>query len=186
MRKYTSQENQKGGVDNMEDRQPCAKIGDIIQIRGYGNRKYEVFSVQYTKDVYPSEMFVDICYDTVSLDGSDFILAFQEDITVVNTPENVDYKRLEYLAEKSIEPFGDIFGGIFGGGFEIVASDDQFEKEGEEMPEEKTESIDDLLDELNDYKALIELFGEDYEDGDGYYKRKADECMTKLAKMTEK
>src|SRR5699024_7348318 len=100
-RKYTSQENQKGGVDNMEDRQPCAKIGDIIQIRGYGNRKYEVFSVQYTKDVYPSEMFVDICYDTVSLDGTDFILAFQEDITVVNTPENVDYKRLEYLAEKS-------------------------------------------------------------------------------------
>lgn len=177
---------------NEEMREPIAKIGDIIQIRGYGNRKYEVFSLQYAKDVFPTEMFIDICYDAVSLDGEDFIFAYQEDITVVQTPANVDYKRLEYLSEKSVNMNTDIMDDLLKG-FEIVpddAAENITAKETEEdeveanKEDDKPKNVDDLLDELIDYQELIRIVGEDYEDGDGYYRRKVDECMAKLAKMT--
>lgn len=169
----------------MIDRQPIAKIGDIIHIKGYGNRKYEIFSIQHTKDVFPTEAFVDICYDTVSIDGTEFNLAYQEDITVVTSPENVDYERLEYMSEKSLEDVGDTLEGILVG-YEIVASDIKaFGNKGYNDPskEDIGAEVDGLLDELSDCLQLIDMFGEDMYEGDGYYRMISEEIKSKLTKI---
>lgn len=180
MRRYTSQEIRREVGDNVNwQREPIAKIGDIIHIRGYGNKEFEVFSVQCTIDTFPTESYYDICYDVVSLNGEEYILAFQEDITVVESPLDVDYERLEYLSERSVEMDFERMNEILQG-FDLVPDDNHTEMEEDVVEESKTETVDDLLDKLNDYNELIATVGEDYEEGDGYYRRKVDDIKAKL------
>ena len=84
-------------------REPVAKLGDVIQIKGYGSRKFEVYAVYYSFDMDAVDMFEDIYYDVASLDGKEYLMAWQEDIVVLETPDIVDYERLETHASRTFE-----------------------------------------------------------------------------------
>src|SRR5690625_4853708 len=84
-------------------REPIARLGDIIQIKGYGSRKFEVFHVAYSYEVDAVEEFEEIFYDASEINGEEITMAWEEDITVLETPNEIDYDRLEELSAKSFE-----------------------------------------------------------------------------------
>lgn len=178
-----------------EPREPIAKLGDIVQIRGYGERKFEIFTLSYSMDMDAVDLFEDIYYDVAALDVPEYLLACQEDIIVVETPNEVDYDTLEeHSVQNNIETYS-YLSSIGLQGYEMVTGDtdevdDDNTEEGEIVPkqrkedEKESDKVDELLTELSDYYTLVGLVGEDYEDGDGYYKRKIDDVKAELAELT--
>lgn len=170
-------------------REPIARLGDIIQVKGYGSRKFEVFSVFYSLEVDAVEEFEEIFYDVSEIDGEELMMAWQEDIVVLETPHEVDYERLEELSAKMFEDVLESFD--ISMGFESTKRD-KAEKEASDMRKKAEEEqvradrIDYMLTLLSDYTALVELFGEDYEEGDKYFAKKIDHINAKLAELTRK
>lgn len=166
-------------------REPIARLGDIIQIKGYGSRKFEVFSVFYSLEVDAVEEFEEIFYDVSEINGEELLMAWQEDIVVLETPHEVDYERLEELSSKMFEDVLETFDITMG--FKSTKVD-KVEKEDADVPRNrsKADKIDTLLDELNRFRTLIKLLGEDEGDEDTYYRDKVDEIKAELAELTRK
>lgn len=173
-----------------EMREPVAKLGDIIQIRGYGSRKFEVFSISYTMDVDAVDIFEDVFYDVAALDSHDYMLACQDDIIVLETPIDVDYDRLEeYLVDQDYAQHM-MLKSLGLDGYDAPetisreeGSDVEKRKEGETKAETNAEKVDRLLMELYDSYTLVGIVGEDYEEGDGHYKRKIDAIEAELKEL---
>src|SRR5690625_2462400 len=129
-----------------EMREPIAKLGDIINVRGYGHRRFEVFAVNYEASMDAYESFEEVYYDVVSVDLADFMIAWQEDVLVVETPNEIDYDKLE---EYSAQDYYDIISTFTV--FEDVGKPKVTTSKGEDdVPRNrsKTDKIDVLLDEL--------------------------------------
>lgn len=178
-----------------EFREPIAKLGDIIQIRGYGSRKFEVFSISYAVDIDVIDMFEDVFYDVAALDSHDYMLACQEDIIVLETPTDVDYDRLEEYLVRQDYAESTILKSLGLDGYEVTEIDEQGSEQDNEQEEEgvvdkreeiesRTDKVDRLLTELYDYYTLIGLVGGDYEEGDGHYRRKIDDIEAELKELT--
>lgn len=169
-----------------EMREPIAKLGDIVNVRGYGHRRFEVFSVNYEAAMDAVESFEEIFYDVVSVDLADFMIAWQEDVTVVETPNEIDYEKLEGHSAQSyydiISSFTIDYNGLMGGN---KPKEQITKKEEVGVPKNRSKSdkIDVLLDELYDYQTTINIVGDDHEEGDGYYRDKVDEIKAELAAM---
>lgn len=170
-----------------EMREPIAKLGDIVNVRGYGHRRFEVFSVNYEAAMDAVESFEEVFYDVVSVDLADFMIAWQEDVTVVETPNEIDYEKLEGHSAQSyydiISSFTIDYNGLMGGN---KPKEQITKKEEVDVPKNRSKSdkIDVLLDELHRFQTLIEMMGEDDEDEDTYYRDRVDEIKAELAAMT--
>lgn len=152
-----------------------AKIGDIIVVDGYGAREFQVESYTHEIDYQPEYVAETIMYDITDLITHEFLIAYQEDISVVCRAENAD----EYLRGKSGHTAAKQAKEL---AEEIVATIDidaiVEETFAKAMPSIERR-IDEKLAEISDYKTLIEMFG----DEDGAYQSKIDEIKTRLAEL---
>lgn len=171
---------------NWEMREPIAKLGDIINVRGYGHRRFEVFAVNYEASMDAVESFEEVYYDVVSVDLADFIIARQEDVIVVETPNEIDYDKLEDYSAQGYYDIIPSFTIDISEYVDVGKPKESTNKEEVDVPRNrsKTDKIDALLDDLNRFKTLIEMMGEDDEDEDTYYRDRVDEINAELAVMT--
>ena len=161
-----------------------AEIGDIILVAGYPFQEFQVESFSHNLDYQKEYVDEDIMYDAADIASGEYLLALQEDITVIVKAEKAD----DYIKGKSGRHSGETpkdwsviladidFTGIADGG-----------KSGEATTgPTQDDRIDELLDELSDVNGLIELFGEHEDDDlqDRKYVLRKTEIEAKLIELT--
>ncbi len=131
-----------------------ANIGDIITVEGYELGIFQVESWTHEVDYQPDYIDETIIYDVTDMRNHQFLLAFQDDISVVCRADKAD----EYLRNLGIG--NDIpkldYGYMIDPVWAHIESMSSLREEAEAMankPKEitKEERIDRLLDEINDY-----------------------------------
>jgi hypothetical protein len=155
-----------------------ADFGDLVEVDGYPNRVFRVEGYRLITNCYPDEEYTEIVYDLVDAISGEWLEADAEDLTLLADAGQAD----EYLKTIDLRnyprPQAFMFFGIdFGNEMEAVSMAEKERpltpreksaKEAEErkkMRELKAEIIDELLDEMNDYKRLYAEFGdEEYND----------------------
>lgn len=179
--------------------EPKADIGDIVKIRGYDDLEYEVYSVVIEGEHNVIESFSEITYDVAAYASTGNLfneyevihrMVYEEDLFVIERPYKVDGRQMEeYLAQRDVNIFDTLFSlntKIFMNKFWEVDTMINQQPTQKELDDYANETIDELLTQLYDYKELQQMFGDDYEEGDGYYKRKIDDIKTELSKLTRK
>src|SRR5699024_2346481 len=161
-----------------------AEIGDIILVAGYPFQEFQVESFSHNLDYQKEYVDEDIMYDAADIASGEYLLAFQEDITVIVKADKAD----EYIADKSGRHSGETpkdWAGILADiDFTVIAD---VTKSGETTAEPSRDvRIDELLDELSDVNGLIELFGEHEDDEleDRKYVLRKTEIEAKLIELT--
>lgn len=176
-------ENNNGRIKNI------ASFGDLVYVAGYGDRIFTVESYSYSIQYYRHEAFEEIIYDLTDVDTLEYLIAYQEDITVICKASEAN----EYLAnmernitdEISQSPSPGIDGG-WPAGFEYVG-DMTFKPIGREASETMTgnkhnhrydrDYVDDLLTELSDKMTLLRMFDGD---GDDEFKERIEKRITEI------
>src|SRR5699024_4927410 len=74
-----------------------AEIGDIILVAGYAFQEGQDESFTHYLDYQKEYVDEDIMYDAADIASGEYLLAFQEDITVIVKADKAD----EYIADKS-------------------------------------------------------------------------------------
>lgn len=177
-----------------------ANIGDIVTVEGYELGVFQVES--WTHQVDHQSEFIDevIMYDVTDLKTYNFLIAFQEDISVICKADKAD----EYLRNLGINKpdsprtYGEEYSFMIDPVWEQIENMTFLKKEAEEMasstrgsgkPKEmsKQERINRFLDEINDYEELIRNFGDEAESGDDEYgERKAGEYRERIESAKRK
>lgn len=147
-----------------------ANLGDIITIGGYGEMLFRVFAKSYNEETNAYESYVDVFYDVISLETGEFLLADNEDITIIDSPSTVDTDTLKMHADDNSEAIKSIIETLGKYDHEIMYSssdenDDnigtEIDMSGHKIVDDDNSAIDKLLDEMNDWKELVKNFGED-------------------------
>ncbi|MED1742036.1 hypothetical protein P4U97_21500 [Bacillus swezeyi] len=160
-------------------------FGDLVAVDGYPDRIFFVDAWQNVQrfEERTTEEFVE--YDLTDAVHGECIVAYLEDIRLVCRKERVE----RFLDEVDYEIYPEPDGTAFHWteflpelpSVELASAfSEGLEKAGSEMAKEKSEKIDELLDELNDYKRLEAMYG------DAEYKTKQDEIKAKLKREVER
>ena len=147
-----------------------ANIGDIVLVAGYHGREFRVDSYTHEIDYQPDYTEEVILYDVSDVITGEYLLAYQEDISVIRRAGN----------EKSAPHASAIdtdFGWEYVGEMEYVREEDAPVRSKEIS---KQERIDRLLMEISDYGELIRNFG----DVDGDYQAKINKAKDRLRELT--
>ena len=162
-----------------------ANIGDIVIDANHPAREFQVDG--YSHEIYTDAdgQYEEITYDVYDVESCEFLIAFEEDLTVVVKAEMADdYLRSKYGINAS-KP-SDIERKIVGDIMKEFTAKEKALTEAKDIVN-KAESrqgkddIDTLLDEINDYKTLIKMFG----DEDKKYELAICEAKAKLKELTE-
>lgn len=145
-----------------------ANIGDIISIKGYLGDLFIVESWTHELEYNEDLVIESIIYDVTDVKTGDFLIAFDEDVTVVERAESKS-------KSKTVGDFLTVNININ----DIV--DSAAEVRASKEPSVCSESIDKLLDEINDYHELIRLFGDD----NNAYKTRIEYAELKLKDIVE-
>src|SRR5690625_3002150 len=161
--------------DKRYTRVPKACIGDIVNIKGYGNWTFEVFSIMHEIYVDADVSYDEVYYDCYSYSDGDYYFADDEDITVVLRPEQVDFRRLSEHLRNMDEKWSSVSDMVDGMSEMLDQKINQAAKElgeafndvrkrdtNKRKSKSKTARIDDHLIELYDVNQLIQYFGDDY------------------------
>ena len=162
-----------------------ANIGDIVIDANHPAREFQVDG--YSHEIYTDANgeYEEITYDVYDVETCEFLIAFEEDLTVVVKAEMADdYLRSKYGINDN-KP-SDIERKIVD---DILREFTAKEKEIREANpiNNKAEvsrdinDVDTLLDEINDYKTLIKMFG----DENKKYELAICEAKAKLKELTE-
>lgn len=165
-----------------------ANIGDIVSVVGYELGVFQVESWTHEVDYQPDYTAENILYDVTDLKTHQFLLAFQEDVSVVCRADKAD----EYLNNLGIRKdfkASDLTVDVtldIDPVWQHVENMLFMRKEAEYMAEKpkqipEQERINRFLDEINDYEDLIRNFG----DENGEYQAKIDSAKRKLANIVE-
>ena len=144
-----------------------ANIGDIISIKGYLGDLFIVESWTHELEYNEDLVIESIIYDVTDVKTGDFLIAFDEDVTVVERAESKS-------KSKTVGDFLTVNININ----DIV--DSVAEVRASKQPSVCSEYIDKLLDEINDYHELIRLFGDD----NNAYKTRIEYAELKLKEIT--
>ena len=136
-----------------------ANIGDIVTADGYEGREFQVESYTHELDYQPDYIAETIIYDLTDIVTFEYLMAYQEDISVKIKAEDAD----EYLKNAPKKPTTfeikpsslDVFFPDAGAFIDIFADIKADE------PAENKRDIDDMLDEIRSYKTMIGVFGKD-------------------------
>ena len=136
-----------------------ANIGDIVTADGYEGREFQVESYTHELDYQPDYIAETIIYDLTDIVTFEYLMAYQEDISVKIKAEDAD----EYLKNAPKKPTTfeikpsslDVFFPDAGAFIDIFANIKADE------PAENKRDIDDMLDEIRSYKTMIGVFGKD-------------------------
>lgn len=172
-----------------------ANIGDIVTVSGYELGVFQVESWTHEVDHQPDYIDEVIMYDVTDLRSHHFLLAFQEDVSVICKADKSD----EYLRNLGMQGSGCATGTAIDPAWQHFENMTFLRKEANYVankPKEisKQERIDRFLDEINDYEELIRSFGDEAETGDdeygerkaGEYRAKIDSAKERLRSITER
>jgi len=137
-------------------RKNIANIGDIVVVDGYPGRKFRVESYTYYVEYTEGYIEEDVSYIVYDIETGEDLVAFQDEITVIQTARNSKVVRNKKKEE----------------GWSI--------RKWEQLT--RSEKIDYLLDELRDYQTLIKMFG----DENNEYKNKIELVKKKLEELSRK
>ncbi|MCY8348070.1 hypothetical protein MOC74_21945 [Bacillus haynesii] len=160
-------------------------FGDLVAVDGYPDRIFFVDARRKVEEEDDTGVSTYVEFDLTDAIHGEWILADANDIRLVCRSQYVD----EYLDGVDYENYPGPEGtAIHWAEFlpelpsaETVAKlSEGIKKAGSEMAKKKTEKIDELLDELNDYKRLEAMYG------DEEYKAKQDEVKAKLKREVER
>jgi len=159
-----------------------ATFGDIVTVLGYGNALYKVENFTEQTINEPNGKVSEVFYDLTDVeDYTNYVIADDEDITVVATADNAD----EYFAKftMQIKPPTDYAKPFYFGDMMINIPSDYAEvAKVTKKPKAPTKQavIDGLLDELITMQTVIDVCGTD----DGYAVR-IDDVKRKLKEVAE-
>lgn len=178
---------------------PIANIGDLVNVDGYADKLAEVISYTHEFRYEPDKIYEDIYYDCVCVDSAEYLLASNEDLTVVcQAQDSSDYLRI-YHSKKDNDITSEILGEDlteenFQREMERQWSKLIIESEGGTMIPKKTdkgrkkspsivrqERIDELLDEMLNVMAVAELVGSD----DEYCRDRISEIEAELERLAK-
>ncbi|MCY9372657.1 hypothetical protein [Bacillus haynesii] len=160
-------------------------FGDLVAVDGYPDRIFFVDARRKVEEEDDTGVSTYVEFDLTDAIHGEWILADANDIRLVCRSQYVD----EYLDGVDYENYPEPEGTAFHWAeylpelpsAETVAKLSKgLEKAGSEMAKKKTEKINELLDELNDYKRLEAMYG------DEAYKAKQDEAKAKLKREVER
>ncbi|MEC0709153.1 hypothetical protein P8881_16555 [Bacillus haynesii] len=160
-------------------------LGDLVAVDGYPNRVFFVDARRKVEEEDDTGVSTYVEFDLTDAIHGEWILADANDIRLVCRSQYVD----EYLDGVDYENYPEPEGTAFHwaeylpelpSADTVIKLSEGLEKAGSEMAEKKTEKIDELLDELNDYKRLEAMYG------DEEYKAKQDEVKAKLKREVER
>ncbi|MEK3817472.1 hypothetical protein [Bacillus sp. FSL K6-1284] len=160
-------------------------FGDLVAVDGYPDRIFFVDSRRDVKETDDAGVSTYVEFDLTDAIHGEWILADANDIRLVCRSQFVD----EYLDGVDYENYPEPEGtAIHWAEFlpelpteEVVTKlSEGIKKAWDDMAKKKTEKIDGLLDELNDYKRLEAMYG------DEEYKAKQDEVKAKLKREVER
>ncbi|MDH5159876.1 hypothetical protein [Heyndrickxia oleronia] len=173
-------------------------FGDLVRVNGYWPRIFKIVSYRIESYFEPSGQWTETVYEMYDVVTDEYIEADREDLTLVSTAEKAD----EYLREnppqensRTVINGNDVFfdlakqwpewGDVMWGANELPkpTARELSAQEAERRKAErkaKSEAIDRLLDEYNDYKRLADAFG------DEEYKGRVEYLALKLAEVSEK
>ena len=137
-------------------RKNIANIGDIVVVDGYPGRKFRVESYTYYVEYTEGYIAEDVSYIVYDIETGEDLIAFQDEITVIQTAHTSKVVRNE------------------------KKEDGRSTRKWEQLT--YSEKIDYLLDELRDYQALIKMFG----DENNEYKNKIELVKKKLEELSKK
>ncbi|MCY8266123.1 hypothetical protein MOC48_06940 [Bacillus haynesii] len=160
-------------------------FGDLVAVDGYPDRIFFVDARRDVKETDDAGVSAYVEFDLTDAIHGEWILADANDIRLVCRSQYVD----EYLDGVDYENYPEPEGTAFHWAEylpelpteEVVTKlSEGIKKAWDDMAKKKTEKIDELLDELNDYKRLEAMYG------DEEYKAKQDEAKAKLKREVER
>ncbi|MED2979526.1 hypothetical protein P4284_22965 [Bacillus swezeyi] len=160
-------------------------IGSLVAVDGYPDRIFFVDARRDVKETDDTGVSTYVEFDLTDAIHGEWILADLEDVRLVCRSQYVD----EFLNEVDYENYPEPEGTAFHfaeflpelPSVELATTiSEGLEKAGSEMAKDKTKKIDELLDELNDYKRLEAMYG------DAEYKAKQDDILAKLKREVER
>jgi len=160
-------------------------FGDLVAVDGYPDRIFFVDARRKVEEEDDTGVSTYVEFDLTDAIHGEWILADANDIRLVCRSQYVD----EYLDGVDYENYPEPEGTAFHWAEylpevpteEVVTKlSEGIKKAWDDMAKKKTEKIDELLDELNDYKRLEAMYG------DAEYKAKQDEAKAKLKREVER
>src|SRR5699024_4387890 len=153
---YTSRVRRKGGGDNMTNEfgrlRNIANIGDIVTVEGYEGSEFQVEAYTHEAET--------ILYDLTDITTCKLLLAFQDEISVKVRADKADEDVKRAPKKNEAPPIFDPEPSALDVWYAQGIIDNMAKlKDGDESKKDRT--VDELLDELRDWLALIEMFGED-------------------------
>ena len=154
-------------------------FGDLVHVEGYGNTPFYIDGWQTTTYYEPDEEWTDTMYDLTNAFTGEYEIAFAEDIKrICGAGEADDY--LQSIVTQINKKTGE-------NSWEVTLSFGSINRKKEPSKNDlyiaqkkKEAEIDSLLDELNDYSALADAFGDDE------YSEKVEQINIRLSQIVEK
>ena len=171
---------------------PEYSFSDLVHIIGYGPRVFKIDSYRVEHCYSPSEEWTDIVYDLIDTETGAYVECDEEDMRLADG-SSVDEAELDGTG---IDIF-DFMGGLSGlGELYYEMEETKMAKNNERKPtarelsgqeaerrkqarKDRAAKVDELLDEMNDTKVMVEMFPEDDE-----HKAKVEYLTLKLAEVT--
>ncbi|MEC0718986.1 hypothetical protein P8882_01695 [Bacillus haynesii] len=160
-------------------------FGDLVAVDGYPDRIFFVDARRKVEEEDDTGVSTYVEFDLTDAIHGEWILADANDIRLVCRSQYVD----EYLDGVDYENYPEPEGTAFHWAEylpelpseEVVTKlSEGIKKAWDDMEKKKTKKIDELLDELNDYKRLEAMYG------DEEYKAKQDEVKAQLKREVER
>lgn len=166
-------------------------FGDLVSVQGYEGRLYFVDSWSVEHHYTPDETWTEVLYDITDAHTGEYMMAEKEDVTRVCGAAEAD----EYLKnpaspqpeETTKRP--NVFDQIFGEVPKMKSNEPRNPSARElsgieaerrkQARKERAVKIDALLDEYNDARAMVEMFG------DEEYRAKAEYLRLKMVEIVD-
>lgn len=147
-------------------------FGDLVRMDGYGEELFFVDGYSIEHRYEPSAEYTEVHYDLTSAHGGGYTIGFEEDIHRVCGAEAAD----DYLMYHASPPKKTAEIKVH------ITCDELVAKIADDIKGQNPNNraqIDALLEELNDYLVLAELFGtEEYDDIIAEIKRKLEKASS--------
>lgn len=167
-----------------------ATHGDIVTVDGYEGRLFMVIAYQLIRNCTPEEEYNEVVYEVLDAYSGEFLEVDGEDVEFVTDAGQADeYIRANPAPKDAGSNVRGRGWGIYFEEGEVMAKEERKptarELSGKEAADrkkarkEKTEKVDQLLDEYNDYKRLVAEFD------DEEHKARIEYITIKLAELSE-
>lgn len=139
---------------------PTASFGDLVTVKGYGNRVFTVESFVYEELNERNGITPNIVYDLTCPFSGDFYISEQADVTVV-CKEAESTRYLSQIDPPALDAPIDYVKPTYK--LQVITPDDVAPKPKRQSKRQKQAEIDGLLDELIGVQTVVDMCGIDAE-----------------------